>query len=167
MVETLLNAEADAFIKENNKKSATDRQSVNHRLDVVKILIQEKECDVSFKINGNTLLHLLAAVGSLEMTKYFVENGADIHAKDSTAAQTGKSNVCELLIERSADVNAVSIYGSTPLHLAAGKGFKDIVGMLLHNGAFYNALDGSKLTPLQRCKENSISTLLRIAGGII
>ncbi|GIY04246.1 hypothetical protein CDAR_253701 [Caerostris darwini] len=34
--------------------------------------------------------------------------------------------------------------------------------MLLHNGAYYNALDGSKLTPLHRSKENSISTLLRI-----
>ncbi|GIX72033.1 hypothetical protein CEXT_456901 [Caerostris extrusa] len=36
MVETLLNAEADALLKENNKKSATERRSVNHRLDAVK-----------------------------------------------------------------------------------------------------------------------------------
>ncbi|GIY50278.1 ankyrin-3 [Caerostris extrusa] len=151
------------------------------------------------KLTNKTLLHLSAVIGSLQMTKYFVDYGADIHAKDSTdckpvhvaaaggfkdilellfgrwysrhcdhltllhiAAQTGKSNVCELLIEKSADINAVSIFGSTPLHLATGNGFKDIVGILLHNGAFYNALDGYKFTPFQRSKENSISKLLNI-----
>ncbi|GIX72035.1 hypothetical protein CEXT_456911 [Caerostris extrusa] len=78
------------------------------------------------------------------------------------AARTGKSNVCELLIERSADVSAVSVDGFDAHSFGCWKGFKDVVGMLLHNGAYYNALDGSKLTPLQRSKENSISTLLRI-----
>ncbi|GIY31604.1 hypothetical protein CEXT_499351 [Caerostris extrusa] len=161
IVSFLIDKEADVFTKENNKKSTTGRRLVNHRLDIVKILIQEKECGASFKINGNTLLHLLAAVGSLEMTKYFVDNGADVHAKDSTgykpvhvaavsgfkeivefyldggihvsdlgcdhltllhlAAQAGKSNVCELLIERSADVSAVSIYGSTPFTFGCWK----------------------------------------------
>ncbi|GIY82396.1 ankyrin-3 [Caerostris darwini] len=190
MVETLLNAEAGAFIIDNNKS----------RFAAIKMLIKAKEND--FTINRGSLLHLSAAVGSLEMTKYFVDNEADIHAKDRTgfkpvhvaiingfknivefyldhgihvsdlrcdhltllhlAAQTGKSNVFELLIERSADVNAVSIDGSTPIHVAAENGFKDIVGILLHNGAYYNALDGSKLTPLQLSKENSINTLLRI-----
>ncbi|GIY84609.1 hypothetical protein CEXT_676331 [Caerostris extrusa] len=56
---------------------------------------------------------------------------------------------------------------STPLHSAAGNGFKDNVGMLLHNGAYYNALDGSKLTPLQWSKENSIITLLRIVEELL
>ncbi|GIY96533.1 hypothetical protein CEXT_727751 [Caerostris extrusa] len=175
MVETLLNAEADAFIKEKNKKSAADRRSVDNRLDVVKILIQEKESDASFKFNGNTLLHISAVVGSLEkklnisltmeqtfMQKIAGDLGCDHLTLLHIAAHSGKSNVCELLIERSADVNAVSIDGSTPIHLAAGNDFKDIVGMLLHNGAHYNALDGSKLTPLQAVKENSIRTLLRI-----
>ncbi|GIY02781.1 ankyrin-1 [Caerostris extrusa] len=80
------------------------------------------------------------------------------------AAEMGFKDIVEFYLdrERSADVNAVSIFGSTPLHLAAGNDFKDIVGMLLHNGAYYNALDGFNLTPLQLSKENCISTLLRI-----
>ncbi|GJJ13200.1 hypothetical protein Clacol_007451 [Clathrus columnatus] len=45
------------------------------------------------------------------------------------------SGVVSLLEDRSVDINAKDEYGYTPLHLAADRGYKDIVAILLNKGA--------------------------------
>jgi hypothetical protein len=56
--------------------------------------------------------------------------------------------VVELLLARGANVNAKDGYDSTPLHLAAGGGHKEVVELLLAKGANVNAKDRRGQTPL-------------------
>ena len=64
------------------------------------------------------------------------------------AARSGRFEVCKLLIEKGADVNAKSNDGSTPLHWAAIKGQPRICKLLLDNGADVNAAESDGETAL-------------------
>ena len=64
------------------------------------------------------------------------------------AARSGRYEMCKLLIEKGADVNAKSNDGSTPLHWAAIKGQPRICKLLLDNGADVNATETDGETPL-------------------
>ena len=57
--------------------------------------------------------------------------------------------MAELLIRNGADVNAKSDDGYTPLHMAAGSGFVDVVHVLLAKGATVDAADNAGSTPLK------------------
>uniref|UniRef100_A0A7C1GC84 Zinc-ribbon domain-containing protein n=1 Tax=Thermofilum adornatum TaxID=1365176 RepID=A0A7C1GC84_9CREN len=45
------------------------------------------------------------------------------------------------LLKKGANVNARDIYGDTPLHNAAGRGYADVARILLEHGAYVNAKD--------------------------
>ena len=64
------------------------------------------------------------------------------------AASGGHKEIVELLIAESADVNAKSDDGRTPLHFAATSGHKEIVELLISKGANVNEEDVSGNTPL-------------------
>ena len=49
--------------------------------------------------------------------------------------------VAELLISEGADVNAITLEGSTPLHFAAWNGYKEIAEILIDNGADLNVIN--------------------------
>ena len=49
--------------------------------------------------------------------------------------------VAELLISEGADVNAITLEGSTPLHFAAWNGRKEIAELLIDNGADLNVIN--------------------------
>ncbi|GIY74195.1 ankyrin-3 [Caerostris darwini] len=168
MVETLLNAEADAFTKEKNKKSTTERRSANHRFDAIRMLIQEKESDVSFKINGDiTLLHLSADVGSLEMTEYFFDNGFDIHAKDSTgckpvhvAAQRGFNDIVEFYLDRGIHASDLGWDHLTLLHLSARTGKSNVCELLIGRSADVNAVSVDGSTPIHLAAGNGFKDVV-------
>ena len=63
------------------------------------------------------------------------------------AALHDRKNIVELLIDKSADVNAADYAGETPLHYAANG---DIAAILLSAGANVNARDNKGRTALHR-----------------
>jgi hypothetical protein len=76
--------------------------------------------------------------------------------------------VAKLLLANKADVNFKSNNGSTPLHLAAGKGNKDIVELLLANKADVNAVDNDGWSPMHSAityGHKDIEDLLSQNGG--
>ena len=64
------------------------------------------------------------------------------------AIKAGNTTEAINLINEGADIEAIGIYGETPLHSAAGKGHVEIVNDLLRRGADVHAIDKNSQTPL-------------------
>jgi hypothetical protein len=82
----------------------------------------EKRAPGWFRCKGGTFLHFAAYLGDVDATK--------------------------MLIEDSAEVNAVDKYKYTALHWAAWHGHVDVLKVLLQNGADVNAVTGYKWTAI-------------------
>lgn len=110
-----------AFLQPRNRKfsdpcsvsslSKTELQAAVHRLDLPEARLLLESSKVSDQVdeeNGNSLLHVAAKLGNVEMM--------------------------QLLLDHGADPNAVSKKGYTPLHVAAWSGHVDCVELLLAQG---------------------------------
>lgn len=104
---------------------------------------------------GNTPLHRAADLGQFVVTRFLVENGADVNIRNGAgetplyiAAKRGHKAIVELLLDRKASVQTADANGSTSLHAAAQQGFRTIVEVLLAHGAEVNAKTKSGSTPL-------------------
>ncbi|XP_069673228.1 ankyrin repeat domain-containing protein 1-like [Periplaneta americana] len=106
--------------------------------------------------NG-TPLHRAAGAGQTGVARELLSTeGTGVDPRDNFgdtplhwAAERGHSATCRLLLNRGADVNAVTHYRNTPLHLAAQGGHLDVVRILMAKDARFDALNHKQLTPLQ------------------
>ncbi|GBM99853.1 Ankyrin-1 [Araneus ventricosus] len=106
MVEILLSEKADIRISSKSIFSAAEKAVVADKFEIIKLLLQIKVIKINTKLErGKTFLHIAASCGKLDATKYLIAEGADIHAKDEE--------------------------GREPVHIAAEKGFKDLVEFYL------------------------------------
>ena len=64
------------------------------------------------------------------------------------AAFNGHLDVCRLLIDKGAHIEAKDRYGRTPLHFAAGRGHHEIARLLCDRGAEIEARTNSRWRPL-------------------
>jgi ankyrin repeat protein len=78
----------------------------------------------------------------------------------------GGKGIVELLIAKGANVNAPSLVGITPLHMAVGWRNKDIVEVLLAHGADVNAKDQYGMTPVQDAERDGNEELVRTLKGL-
>jgi ankyrin repeat protein len=98
----------------------------------------------------------------LNVTKVFVEKGADVKAAANYgntplhwAAEKGHWDVVKYLVEeKGADVKAADILGRTPLHRAAENGHLDVVKYLVEKGADVKTAYKDGRTPLHLAAEN-------------
>ncbi|XP_077997100.1 uncharacterized protein LOC144450371 [Glandiceps talaboti] len=95
--------------------------------------------------------------GDIEKVKFYLANGYDVNYADGVnmtslhhGAALGHLDICKLLLEAGAQVNAVSttLNKRTSLHYGAEEGHLDICKLLLEAGAQVNAADGDKWTSL-------------------
>ncbi|KAL5021726.1 hypothetical protein ScPMuIL_000881 [Solemya velum] len=118
----------------------------------------------------STPLHFAAGYNRVAVVEYFLQHGADVHAKDKgglvplhNACSYGHYEVTELLIKHGACVNVADLWKFTPLHEAAAKGKFEICKLLLTNGADANKKNRDGNTPLDLVKEGDqdVADLLR------
>lgn len=96
---------------------------------------------------GQTLLHIAAANGNLDLVKALVMRGADLEAKNSWAAWTplhsaaceGRADVVKHLIEHGAKVEVPGGYNQGILYTASMQGHTEVVRLLIAAGADINA----------------------------
>ncbi|MGL9731678.1 MAG: ankyrin repeat domain-containing protein [Wolbachia sp.] len=105
--------------------------------------------------HGQTLLHIAAKRGHLNVMKCLVNKGASTNTKDKydntplhSAAYTGKLNIVKYLIIENNNINAKANYGMTPLHLTAENGKLNIAKCLIEKDADVNARDEYDAIPL-------------------
>ena len=75
-----------------------------------------------------------------------------LNAFDGATAYTvsyKQKEMAEFLIENSANVNSTCTNLKTPLHFALIQNHEEFVLLLLQNGAFFNAKDQDKITPIE------------------
>jgi ankyrin repeat protein len=104
--------------------------------------------------HGGTPLTTAASAGRVEMVRYLVEHGADIHARLSTqfpggvsdgrkaihlAVTNGHVEVVKYLLDQGCDPNEPGGSGYTPLIVAAENNFYDLADLLIARGADVNA----------------------------
>jgi ankyrin repeat protein len=93
--------------------------------------------------DGETPLHYATWRSRLETGRLLIERGADIEIRNNwgrtplliVARETGNVDMAGMLIEAGAEVNLRDEGGESPLDLAAWRGFRDLVNLLLDEGA--------------------------------
>lgn len=124
---------------------------------------------------GKTLLHYASGAGCLDVVKSLLRLGADPNTRDSgghtplyrVANECGSNagpEIVRALVHAGGDVNAHGgVTRTTPLHMAARRGFMEIAQALLDCGAAAGAKDIKGDTPLQRalnCRRKEVARLL-------
>jgi len=151
----------------------------------VKLLLKrgaKVDCDW---VHGLSLIADAMNFYDLELVTLLIDNGAQVapppdmltSEQDLTgyyllhyAVDEGNIDMARLLIEKGkAPLNLPDQSGWTPLHLAAGHGYAEIVDMLLKQGADVNVKDKSGNTPLAWARkmetDEAVTSLIR-AGGM-
>jgi ankyrin repeat protein len=107
------------------------------------------------KTDRATPLHLAAGKGQLEEIRLLLEKGADIEAKDKTAATplnfavaSHQAPAATLLVSSNAIVDAADIYGMTPLYKAVLNSDDSLTRLFLEKGANPDVVDVNGGTPL-------------------
>ncbi|GEM_PF-2347773 len=103
---------------------------------------------VSLAASGLSALHLAVERNNIALALFFIEQGANLEAKDREgagplhyAAALGHLEATSLLIERGADVSARDNGGVQPLHGAAMSGHVAVAQLLIEHGADLNRAD--------------------------
>ena len=92
-------------------------------------------------------IHDAAKTGDLAGVQAELDKGVDANEADRSFYNLTplhwaiSKGVAELLISEGADVNAITLEGSTPLHFAAWNGRKEIAEILIDNGANLNVIN--------------------------
>lgn len=114
----------------------------DHNLDAVKKIIEEDKSQVNFVRKINTSIYipvLMQAVvnDELEISKYLIENGADINQTDGFkmtnlmwAANNQNVELIKLLLKKGADKNAKDSNGITALKAAQEVKNAEIIELL-------------------------------------
>jgi len=147
------------------RKTALQRAAMSGHKDVVKLLLAKgARIDAQEDFPGGTALDYAAENGHEEIVELLISKGADIsplnfalYMKDQAKAKS--------MIEGGVDVNKPTPYGTTPLHRAAGAGFKDIAKLLIDKGANVNARDSWNWTPLHSAVSKDMIELLIAKGA--
>lgn len=113
----------------------------NERLSTVQLLLDAGASLSHLENNEDSVMHVAARIGSIELMRLFRERGVDIdhrnHAGETIlhqAAWGGSIEACELLLAWNADPSAIDGNGCTPLHQAAEEGSEAITRLLIDQG---------------------------------
>jgi len=109
--------------------------------------------------DGRTaLMHaILDSDYSLGMIEALIASGVNINIKDKEqswtalafAARDCTQDVCKVLLDAGADIDAVDVFGNTPLFRAVMAGREDNIGLLVSYGANPNIENNSGVSPRQ------------------
>lgn len=145
-------------------------------VDTIRELIDARpELVRTYSDDGFTALHFAAYYGAPAALRLLLDRGADTEAVTTNflknmplhaaaAAADGHLEVCELLLDRGANVNATQHGGHTALHTAAFRGDRSLAELLLRHGAdaFEKNDEGQTPADIARSRGSSqLAALLR------
>lgn len=125
-------------------------------------LNQDEDVNMRSIFESGTALHAAALRGHYRITKFLLDNGADVNAKDNdgnTALQLARYNLTigKLLLSRGANVNQKDYFGQTPLWWAVESFCLDYTKLLVDHGADISVEDLHGMTVLHEAAASLIS----------
>lgn len=134
------------------------------QIKIVQSLVEADPEQVNaYAPDGFYPLGLAAYFGHLEVVRYLLDHGADVHqvannAQRVNALHAASANrhlsICGLLIEHGINVNATQQGGFTALQAAAQNGQLELVELLLKHGAQINARNEAGQTALDLARSH-------------
>lgn len=141
-------------------------------METVEFLLKEHKVSISeHSFDGWTPLHLASFFGNYEMSKFLIEQGADVNARSLNkltnmpihAAVAGrKYPLVQLLLENKADPNVQQQDGWTPLHQSVSNFDIQMTELLLNNGANVRISLENGRTPLDIAEEKEFEDILTL-----
>ena len=134
----------------------------NGKPDVVQLLLNNG-ADVRVRVrnrNRNTLLHIAAAGGHLEVVRKLLNLNAEVNSRNDhgstplfLASENGHTGVLQLLLDLNADLYIHDCDGNTPLHRAAFGCQLEVARILLKHNVDVNSRNAEGSTPLHQVAE--------------
>ncbi|CAH0581126.1 unnamed protein product [Chrysodeixis includens] len=139
LVSTLLSNHARVDVFDTEGRSALHLAAEHGFLQVCDALLTNKAFINSKARNGRTALHLAAMNGYAHLVKFLIrDHNAMIDVltlKKQTplhlAAASGQIEVCKLLLELGANIDATDELGQKPIHAAAQNNYNEVVQLFL------------------------------------
>jgi ankyrin repeat protein len=168
----LLDRGADVNARDNRSRwTALHLAAAFGRTNMVELLLANGADVNVVDVNGRAPLYYAECHGHADVAELLRQHGGkDTMITEFIDAVKGGDleKVKKLIIYQPALVGIVVSGHTTPLHLAAQFGHKDVAGLLLDNTADVNAKDINGKTPLvqaEQSKHQDVADLLRQHGG--
>ncbi|CAH1791761.1 unnamed protein product [Owenia fusiformis] len=153
-------------IKEFTKYTLTPLQLSTYfnATECLKILIQNGADFEACDEGGNTALLHACHDGNTEVAEVLVKHGADVNCTDilwrTPLMLCQNGNLCQLLLDHKADIEATDDDGNTALLHACDEGDPEVAEVLIKHRANTNCSDSKRKTPLMYCQSGNICKLL-------
>lgn len=140
--------------------------------DIVQLLLTRKNLDIDQKddLNGETAFHIACQSSSSEVSRILMNHYCDINSQSTKTGHTGLHFACEnrnlkiinIILEQPRLIVDIkdNVYFETVLHVAARRGFDDIILLLLKKGFYINEISRCFMRPLHfACMYGNLSTV--------
>lgn len=151
-------------VRENSKLLRLDKQSFLNLLDVY---FTDGRFIINNLVEGKTT-NLQNKILESDIVLHIGQHESELTMKLNCAACYGDLNRLKRLVAAGADTSKTDYDGRSPLHLAASKGYEDIVQFLLQKKAEVNIIDKYGKTPLHEAINNGhdlVASLLVESGA--
>ena len=133
--------------------------------NVFQLLLQTRGVNLDARSrNGDTALMLAAYNGNIAGVRALLDKGAEPNQTGWTAlhyaATVGKNDIVQLLLDRSAYIDAESPNQTTPIMMAARGGHILTVKLLLDEGADLTLKNGAGMTALDFAKAGGFNDIV-------
>ena len=142
-VKRAIKSGVDIDDKDYRGHSALSCAIIKDQIEIVKILIENGADINNAEDTGHSALYCTIARDQTEMAKILIESSMDVNATDYPNRQSvlffavfnDRTEIVKALVARCTDVNIKDHKGFTPLYYANRDGYKEIIKILIDNGA--------------------------------